>query len=120
MAQGVGIVRVWWRGTQFSVLKGSSIRLSGLRNVAVAAGYQLNRSQEFQGGEVRATLMILKGMSLASLTPGDEGELQVQADTGQVWVSPDAFILDAPVLTDDGGKAPVVFNFSSYSELVRN
>ncbi|NVN45150.1 phage tail tube protein [Asaia lannensis] len=117
MAQGVGIVRIWWMGTQYSVLKGSSIRLPGLRNVAVAAGYQLNRSQEFQGGEVRATLMVLKGMKLSTLTPSGEGELQWQADTGQLFTSPDAFILDAPVLSDDGGKAPVIWNFSSYAEL---
>jgi len=118
MSQGVGIVRLWWNGTQYDVLKGASLRLPALRNVAVPAGYKLNRSQEFQGGEIRATVMVLAGMSLATFSPGAEGELQIQSDTGQTWVFPDAFILDAPTLTDDGGKAPVTWNASSYSELL--
>ncbi|RUT27399.1 hypothetical protein C0V97_01115 [Asaia sp. W19] len=117
MAATVGIVRLWWAGTQYNVVKGSSIRLSGIRNVTQVAGYQAFRSAEFQAGEVRATLLIAKGMKLSSLMPGEEQELQWQADTGQLYTSPDAFILDAPVLSDDGGKAPVVWNFSSYIEL---
>lgn len=118
MAQSVGILRIWWMGTQYDVIKGSSLRLAGARNVTQVAGYSAHRSQEFQPGEVKATPLLLRGQSLATFTPGAEGELQVQADTGQSWTIPDAFILDAPTMTDDGGKMPITWNFSTYQELI--
>lgn len=119
MAQSVGIVAIWWNGQKYDCQKGSSLRLSGVRNVTQVAGMTAHRSQEFQAGEVKATTLLLKGQSLATFSPGDEGELQFKADTGQTWVSPDAFITDAPTMTDDGGKCPVTWNFSTYSEIVK-
>ncbi|MBM9400381.1 phage tail tube protein [Gluconacetobacter azotocaptans] len=118
MAKSVGVIRVWWQGTQYDCIKGSSIRLSGARNVTQVAGYSAHRSQEFQAGEVKVTTLLLRGQSLAALMPGPEGELQVVADSGQTWTIPDAFILDAPTMTDDGGKCPITWNFSTYQELI--
>lgn len=118
MAATVGIVTLWWKGVKYSVVKGSSIRLSGIKNNTQVAGYQVFRSAQFQAGEVRATVIVPQGMKLSSLMPGGDGELQWQTDSGQLYTSPDAFILNAPVLSDDGGKAPLVWNFNSYAEVV--
>lgn len=118
MSISVGIVTIWWKGQQYDCQKGSSVRLPGTRNVTQVAGRTAHRSQEFQAGEIKATPLLLQGMSLAAFSPGDEGELQAQADTGQTWVFPDAFITDAPTMTDDGGKMPITWNCSTFEEIV--
>ncbi|MFT8783767.1 phage tail tube protein [Acetobacter syzygii] len=97
----------------------SGVLRSTYQNVAQVAGDTAHHSQQFQPGETKATPMLLKGQSLAAFNPGGEGELQVQADTGQVWTFPDAFILSAPTMTDDGGKMPVTWNCSTYTELLK-
>ena len=119
MAQSVGILRIWWKGVKYDCTKGSSIRLPTYQNVTQVAGDTAHRSENFQPGEVKATPLLLKGQSLAAFNPGSEGELQVQADTGQVWTFPDAFLLSAPTMTDDGGKMPVTWNSSTYTELLK-
>ncbi|NHO33330.1 phage tail tube protein [Acetobacter fallax] len=116
MAESVGVLSIWWLGTQYDCQKGSSIRLPAMRNVTQVAGYTAHRSREFQQGQVKATPLLLVGQSLETFNPGDEGELQVLADTGQSWVFPDAYITDAPTLTDDGGKMPITWEMSTYSE----
>ena len=117
MAASIGIIELWWKGTKYAVIKGASLKLPGVKNNDQPAGYELVRSQEFQAGSVRATVLIKAGMSLAALNAGAEAELQVKADTGQIWTFPDAFITENPELSDDGGKAPVVWHMSTYSEL---
>lgn len=119
MAQSVGILTIWWKGVKYDCAKGSSLRLPGMQNVTQVAGTTAHRSQQFQPGEVKATPLLLKGQSLAAFIPDDEGELQAQADTGQVWTLPDAFLLSAPTMTDDGGKMPVTWNCSTYTELLK-
>lgn len=119
-SNSVGILSIWWNGTQYDCQKGSSLRLPGFRNVTQVAGYTAHRSQEFQAGECKATPLLLEGMGLSTFTPGDSGELQVVANTGQSWVFPDAWITDAPTMTDDGGKVPVTWNMNVGQELIDN
>ncbi|GBQ23503.1 hypothetical protein AA0472_1119 [Acetobacter estunensis NRIC 0472] len=117
MAVSVGILSIWWKGVQYDCQKGSSLRLPAMRNVTQVAGFSAHRSRQFQQGQCKATPLLLEGQSLSQFNPGDEGELQVVADTGQSWVFPDAYITDAPTMTDDGGKMPITWDMSTFEEI---
>ncbi|OUI86138.1 hypothetical protein HK19_06065, partial [Acetobacter persici] len=82
---------------------GSTIKLPGYKNNTQVTGSTVQRYQSFAAGEVKATPVLKKGMKLSTFTADDEGELQVKCDTGQAFVLPDAFILDNPTLSDQGG-----------------
>ncbi|OUJ13100.1 phage tail tube protein, partial [Acetobacter sp. DsW_063] len=90
MADSLGILTIWWLGTRYDCQKGSSLRLPAMKNVTQVAGYTAHKSKEFQAGEAKATPLLLQGQSLAAFNPGDSGELQILADTGQSWTFPDA------------------------------
>lgn len=117
-AQVVGIITAVWGGTTYNCVKGSTLRLPGMRNTAQPAGKAFNYSQQFQPGEAKLTFQVKTGDSLANFMPGSSAELQLQADTGQTWTMPAAVLMDVPVMTDDGGKIPCTFNFGTYSEIV--
>lgn len=117
-SNSVGILSIWWLGVQYDCQKGSSLRLPAMQNVTQVAGYTAHRSRQFQQGECKATPLLLEGQALSSFSPGDSGELQVVADTGQSWVFPDAWILSAPTMTDDGGKMPITWNMNVGREIV--
>lgn len=120
MAQALGILKIWWQGQQYACQQGSSLKLPGMKNTTIVAGYSAHRAQSFSPAEIKATPLLLKGMTMAEFTPGSEGELQVQADTGQTWTFPDAYILDAPSVSDGGGKMPVTWNASTSTETTSN
>ncbi|OUI87897.1 hypothetical protein HK19_01000, partial [Acetobacter persici] len=82
---------------------GSTIKLPGYKNNTQVTGSTVQRYQSFAAGEVKATPVLKTGMKLSTFTADDEGELQVKCDTGQAFVLPDAFILDNPTLSDQGG-----------------
>ncbi|GBQ15258.1 hypothetical protein CFR78_04215 [Komagataeibacter rhaeticus] len=116
--QTVGVFRAWWNGQQIEIKPGATVRLPGTQNKTEIAGGTGFRYQQYQVGQFKCTPVLVKGSSLAAFQPGDEGELQVLADTGQQWVFPDAYILDAPDLADSGGNMPLTFNMNTYKELL--
>lgn len=118
MAQTVGIIEIWWKGVQYECVTGSTIKLPGYKNNTQVTGSTVQRYQNFAAGEVKATPVLKKGMKLSAFSADDEGELQVKCDTGQAFVLPDAFILDNPTLSDQGGKAPVTWNAGLFQEIV--
>lgn len=118
MAQTVGIMTIWWMGVQYECVSGSSIKLPGTKNNTQVTGGTVQRYESFAAGEVKATPVLKKGMKLTAFNAGDEGELQVKCNTGQAYVLPDAFILDNPTLSDQGGKAPVTWNAGLFQEVV--
>ena len=120
MAATVGIIRIWWKGTQYDCVEGSTVRLPGLVNNTQVAGYSAQNFRTFQAGQVKATPVLKSGMSLAAFQDTSSGELQCQADTGQTWILPDAFIVNGAEMSDRGGKISVTWNASTFSELTSN
>lgn len=119
MAQSIGILKIWWRGKCYECVAGSSIKLPGMSNKTQVTGTSVQRYQTFSAGEVKATVILNEGMSLDAFDTDSVGELQVQTLTGQAWVMPDAFILDKPTSTDEGGKCPVTWNAGTYQEILK-
>jgi len=74
-AQVVGIITAVWGGTTYNCVKGSTLRLPGLRNTAQPAGREFNYSQQYQQGEAKLTFQVKKGASLANFMPGSSEEL---------------------------------------------
>jgi hypothetical protein len=119
MTQTVGILDIYWNGAKIEAEKGATLKLSGYKNNAVNAGRKTHRAQEWMAGEAKCTTVLRAGDALTAYLPGAEGELQVKCDTGQVYTSPDAFIVDVPTVTGgEGGKVQITWNFSTYEELV--
>jgi len=116
-SQTIGILTLSWLGQSLDTKKGGRLRLASMANRTQVAGRKVLRSQQFREGMARATVFIEAGASLSQFNPGDAGELQVQADTGQTWTMPSAYILDAPEMQDDG-SAEITWNFGTQQELI--
>jgi hypothetical protein len=119
MAQAVGILDATWNGKKIPLEKGATFNPGGMKNNPVIAGRQVFRSQEVVPSVLEGTTVLQRGQTLADIVPDGEGELQVTADTGQVWVVPDAFRTDVPAITGgDGGKIQIKLNGSLAQEIV--
>lgn len=118
MAQSVGIIDLVWRGTRIPVEKGAKIKLGGVQNATVAYGRGAARSQEFVASTVEATTILLSGQKASDLYTNEEGELQVQMDTGQTIVAHAAWMTDRPDITGgEGGKVPLKWAFGDWEEV---
>lgn len=116
MAQTLGLIRLFWRGTQYDVQKGVKFRLAGQKNESVNANFRALRSTQYQVGEVKATIVPTADASPSDFAPAlGEGELQLQADTGKTWVIADAYVMEQPEWSDDG-KVSVTWNFNIVQE----
>ncbi|WP_429956217.1 phage tail tube protein [Gluconobacter japonicus] len=117
MAQTIGVIALWWRGKQYDTQKGVRFRLSGQQNNDVNAGRRTLRSQQYNPGMVQATVLITPDVSLTEFDPSlGEGELQLQADTGQTWTISDAYVKTLPD-AQDNGQAQINWTFNTYQEL---
>lgn len=117
MAQTLGIIRLYWRGKLYDTQKGVKFRLPGVKNEDVAGNFRTLRSQQYQVGQVQATVIPTPGASPTDFDPSaGEGELQLQSDTGKIWVISDAYVRELPEWSDDG-KAPVTWSFNTYQEI---
>ncbi len=119
MAQALGLVNVIWNGVKLSVEKGSSLTFGGLRQKSVVTGQQIDAAQEFVAGKAMVTIRLLRGDLLANIFITGQAELQVQCDTGQTYVIPDAFISNMGNFTaGDGGKVKIEWEFGTVQEIV--
>lgn len=117
MTQTIGTIAIWWRGKQYDVQKGVRFRLPGQQNNDVNAGRRTLRSQQYNPGNVQATVLITRDMSLSDFDPAlGEGELQLQADTGQTWTIADAYVQKFPD-AQDNGQAQISWTYNTYQEL---
>ena len=115
----IGIIDIYWLGKKIDAEKGARFTLPGYNNNPVNAGRRTYRSQEWMHGECTASTVFSRGRSAEDFAPGAEGELQIVCDSGQTYTSPDAFLTKRPQITGgDGGKVELVWNFSTYSELL--
>lgn len=120
MAQTLGIIEILWRGNKVPVEKGSSFRLGGLKNNAVVTGRAVDRAQEMEPSEIKGITKLERGKRLLDIIgSGDEGELQVLADTGHTYIWPDAFLTNRPTATSgEGGKVELIWMGGEAEELI--
>lgn len=119
MAQVLGMVRVVWRGVELAVEQGATYRKPGMQQTAVDYGRRTGHAQNYAGGRASAVVNIERGMRVEDLLSEGAGELQVHFDTGQIFVHPDAFLVDEiPTITGgEGGKAALNWAFGPGEEL---
>jgi hypothetical protein len=117
--QTLGILDVVWRGKKIPAEKGSKFRLGGLKNNVVLAGRQTHRAQEYINSSCELTTILKRGQSWSDIWTTDEGELQVNCDTGQSYVFTDAFLEgDPPDITGgEGGKIALKWAMSEGEEI---
>jgi hypothetical protein len=119
MTQSLGVVDITWRGVKYPCEKGATFKQGGLVNKVVYAGRQTFRSQEPMASEVKFSTPLTGAMSLGAFSDGQEGELQFICDTGQTYVSPNAFVVGQVEITGgEGGKMTVTFNANTAEELL--
>ncbi len=118
MAQAVGIIDLWWRGRQIPVEKGAKVKLGGIQNKTVVYGRGAARSQEFVQSHVECTTILLRGQKASEVYTEQEGELQIQLDTGQTVVAQAAWLTDRNDITGgEGGKITLKWEFGAYEEI---
>jgi hypothetical protein len=106
--QVLGIVEVYWNGTTIPVEPGGTYMLGGLVNKRVIAGAQVFYAKEMVASEAEFTTIIQAGQNVTDVFDTASGELQVQCDTGQIFVWPTAFREGGLSFTaGDGGKLKV-------------
>ncbi|NIX75386.1 phage tail tube protein [Microvirga terricola] len=120
MTQVVGIIDIVWKGTNIPVEKGAKAKFGGLTNNPVVVGRSVMRAQEFKAGEVSAKTALRRGQSAKELFKNEEGELQVQFDTGQTYIWPDAFLSgDIPDITGgEGGQIELKWSVGEPEEII--
>ena len=100
MAQVLGIIEAYWLGANVNIKPGGTVKLGGLVNKAVVFGKQVGNAQMMEASEVSLKAVVTAGMSVTgTFNVGQVGELQVQCDTGQIFVWDSAFVVGAVTLT---------------------
>lgn len=103
--QVLGIVEIYWNGAQVEVEPGTTFTLGGLRNTEVIAGANVFSARKMMASEINATSVVQAGQNVSDAYGIGSGELQVQCDTGQIFVWPTAFLVEAVEITaGEGGK----------------
>jgi glucose/arabinose dehydrogenase len=119
MAQVLGIVDVTWRGRRLDVEKGAKFKPGGTVSKPVVTGRKVDRAEEFQAGEVKATTTLKRGQRLSDVYTRQEGELVVLCDTGQTYSWPDAFLSELLEVTGgEGGKIELTWTVGEAEELL--
>lgn len=119
MPQVLGIIDIIWQGRNIPVEKGAKLKLGGLKNNPVVYGRRVGRAQEYVPSEIEAVTVLERGQKFKELYGPGEGELQVQCDTGQSYVFPDAFLTDQIEMTGgEGGKLSLKWAAGDYEEIL--
>lgn len=119
MAQTLGIVDIVWKGKRIPCEKGAKFKNGGIKNNPVILGRRVDRSEEFQAGEVSCTTALLRGQRMSDLFSLGEGELQVLCDTGQSYTWSDAFMMEPLEVTGgEGGKIEMKWVVGEAEELL--
>ncbi len=119
MAQTLGIIDIVWKGRNISVEKGAKLKLGGIKNNPVVYGRKVGRAGEYEASEVEAVTALERGQRMTELYTSEEGELQVQCDTGQTYTFPDAFLTENREMTGgEGGKISLKWAGGDYEEIV--
>lgn len=104
-AQSLSIISLLWGGTKIAVdTKSASFKRGGLVSTPVVAGQQVSQAQQFMAPEVSASFPLQAGQSLDTLTGLNGQELQVQCDTGQIYIINGAFFSVDPTIKGGAGS----------------
>lgn len=96
----LGIIEVFWLGTQIDIKPGGSVKLGGLVNKPVVFGQQVGPSRKMEESEIKVKAVVQTGDVVTGMfNVGQVGELQVHCDTGQIFVWEGAFVTGAITLT---------------------
>ncbi len=118
-AQVLGIVDVYWGGSYVPIEPGGTFMLGGLVNKRIIAGAQVFYAREMVASEVSFTTVLQAGQSLTGTFGTAAQELQLQCDTGQIFVLPTAFREGGVEFTSgEGGKVKVKIAGGAYQESV--
>ena len=118
--QTLGIIDIFWNGAKLDNEPGGTVTLGGVKNTTVIYSRKVGRAQKMVASEIMCRIPIEAGQRVTdAFSAGDEGELQVQCDTGQTFVWDDAFLIDALKFTGDGtgGKLELKWNGATPLEL---
>jgi hypothetical protein len=119
--QVLGIIECFWNGTSVPIEPGGSFSLGGIRNKSVVAGAQVFNANMMMVSEINVTSVVQAGQNVSDLYGIGQGELQIQCDTGQMFIWPNAFIVDAPDITaGEGGKIKIKWHAGTPQESVGN
>ena len=119
MAQTLGIIDLVWQGTTLDIEKGAKVKLGGYKQNAVLVQGKTHYAREWEASEITATTVLQRGQKVSDLFLAGTGELQANADTGQSFIWPDAFISNRPEVTaGEGGKVEVKWMGGPYRELI--
>lgn len=117
MSQVLGIVDLYYAGNRVDVQPGSTFMLGGMKNTTVIFGRQVGRAQKMFPGEVNGTTVLKAGQTWASVFQGSDVECQVHCDTGQIFVSASAFLVEDPEFTaGDSHGVKFKINGSAFTE----
>ena len=119
MAQVLGLIKLFWGGQQLPIKPGGSVKIGGLVNKEVIFGQEVGRSQSFQASEVDAKMVVKRGMVLMDMLGSSlEQELQVECDTGQIFVWDSAFRKDVMTVTSgDNSEVGLMFACGEATEI---
>ena len=92
MAQTLGLIYIVWQGQKIKIKEGGQVKFGGLESDAVVTGTAVDYSEKMIAGSVHCTSVLTRGQSLLPIWGQGAGELQVQCDTGQTYVWPDAVL----------------------------
>jgi hypothetical protein len=117
--QVLGIVDVYWGGSYIPIEPGGTFTLGGLVNKRVIAGAQVFFAREMVPSEASFTAVLQAGQSLTGTFGTAAQELQLQCDTGQIFILPAAFREGGIEFTSgEGGKVKVKIAGGAYQESV--
>lgn len=93
-SQVLGIVDFYWGGQKIAIKDDGTFARGGMVNTTQVVGRKIKRSQKMVAFTATITAVLEKGVPMSSLFPGDEAEVQIHCDTGQIFISPAAFVVE--------------------------
>lgn len=93
-SQALGIVDFYWGGQKVDIKDDGTFSRGGMVNTPVIVGRKVLRSQKMVAFTATVTAVVQAGQPVSSIFPGDQAEVQIHCDTGQIFICPSAFVVD--------------------------
>ncbi len=116
MAQTTGIAKVTVNGKFIDTFKGVTFNPGGKKRTPQVSAHRVNYSEELAPSTLEFDKSQVRGDSIADLDVAN-ATIQVEFDTGQTYVMPNAFRLDPADITDEG-KSKYTFNGDVAQEIM--
>lgn len=117
----LGIIEAIWQGAPVPLKPGSTFNLGGLSAKPQPVGTNIDFSSSMEPSDIKLKVAIGTGMSVTGTFPrGVAGELQIQCDSGQIFVWENAFVSGTiNITTGDSSEAEVNFAAGAPLEQVK-